>query len=103
MLFPLTSWQKFHRYQLLTNNKNQHLAFAEVISDLIRFGINQILHDIAYGFLQHGFHHSMLQLMQADVEQALLHHDKYDTANMVLIILHHQQQNLSVNPVSLSV
>jgi hypothetical protein len=35
--------------------------------DLAQIGINQTLHDIAYGFLQHGFHRSTLRLKQAGV------------------------------------
>lgn len=73
------------------------------VNGLAQIGISQTLHDIAYGFLQHGFHRSMLQLKQAGVEQALPRRDRCGIVNMALTDRHHPLQNLSANPASLSV
>ena len=70
--------------------------------DLAQIGINQTLHDIAYGFLQHGFHRSTLRLKQASVVLALQRRDRCGIANMALTDRHHPLQNLSANPVSLN-
>ena len=53
------------------------------INDPVLFGKVRILHGIAYDFLQRALHHPKRQLMQVDVERALLHRGTYDIANMV--------------------